>query len=67
MTAETLATPLLLGLGVDELSVTPRAIPTIEEAVRAVDHGHATITAAQPLNADSPQQLGALLQEQPAT
>jgi len=36
MAADPLMTPLLLGLGVDELSVNPRAVPLIKDAVRAL-------------------------------
>src|SRR5690606_32508177 len=35
--SDPLAVPLLLGLGVDELSVTPRAVPTVKQAVRELD------------------------------
>lgn len=31
------AAPLLLGLGVDELSVAPYAVPVVKQTVRAVD------------------------------
>jgi len=44
LAAEERATPLLVGLGVGELSVAPGAIPTIKEAVRRADRG-----AARPL------------------
>jgi phosphoenolpyruvate-protein kinase (PTS system EI component) len=32
-------TPLLLGLGVDELSVTPGAVPLVKDAVRSLRYG----------------------------
>lgn len=35
--SDPVAVPLLLGLGVDELSVTPRAVPTVKQAVRELD------------------------------
>ncbi len=35
--SEPVAIPLLLGLGVDELSVTPRAVPTVKQVVRELD------------------------------
>ncbi len=41
MAADPLMTPLLLGLGLDELSVTPRAVPLVKDAVRNLDFGQA--------------------------
>jgi phosphotransferase system enzyme I (PtsI) len=41
MAADPLMTPLLLGLGVDELSVAPSAVPLVKDAVRAVSFGRA--------------------------
>ncbi len=41
MAADPLMTPLLLGLGLDELSVTPRAVPLVKDAVRSLDFGQA--------------------------
>jgi phosphocarrier protein FPr len=51
--ADERAAALLLGLGVDALSVTPPAIPSTKEAVRAVDTGDARALAAEALSADS--------------
>jgi phosphoenolpyruvate-protein phosphotransferase/dihydroxyacetone kinase phosphotransfer subunit len=61
MAADELATPLLLGLGVGELSVTPRAVPAVKQAVRAVDRGRAAVTAARALRAEGPGQVRTLL------
>ena len=36
MAADPLMTPLLLGLGVDELSVAPSAVPLVKDAVRSL-------------------------------
>lgn len=41
MAADPLMTPLLLGMGVDELSVAPSMVPLIKDAVRSVRHGGA--------------------------
>jgi len=41
MAADPLLTPLLLGMGVDELSVAPAAVPMIKDAVRSVRYGGA--------------------------
>jgi phosphocarrier protein FPr len=46
MAADEQATALLVGLGVRELSVTPRAIPTIKQAVRALHSQNATDLSA---------------------
>ena len=51
--ADERAVGLLIGLGVDALSVTPSAIATTKEAVRALDSGRATVVAASALTADS--------------
>jgi len=51
--ADERAAALLLGLGVDALSVTPPAIPGTKEAVRAVDTGEARRLAEDALSADS--------------
>jgi phosphoenolpyruvate-protein kinase (PTS system EI component) len=51
--ADERAAPLLLGLGVDSLSVTPPAIPATKEAVRAVNTVDAQRIAKEALAADS--------------
>jgi multiphosphoryl transfer protein len=43
------AIPLLVGLGVDELSVAPRRVPLVKEAVRAIDLEDARRLAARAL------------------
>ena len=49
MAADPLMTPLLLGLGVDELSVAPSAVPLIKDAVRTVSYSRAQALARQAL------------------
>ena len=44
------AVPLLIGLGVRELSVAPHAVPAIKEAVRRTSLDRAAQTAAQALD-----------------
>ena len=51
--ADERATTLLIGLGVDALSVTPPAIPATKEAVRNVDRQQAEGAAESALAADS--------------
>ena len=41
MAADPLMTPLLLGMGVDELSVAPSAVPLVKDAVRSVRYSGA--------------------------
>jgi phosphoenolpyruvate-protein kinase (PTS system EI component) len=53
LAADERAVGLLLGLGVDALSVTPPAIPATKEAVRAVDTREARRRADEALWADS--------------
>ena len=53
MAADERAAALLIGLGVRELSVTPSAIPTIKQAVRALDSGAAADLGAMALGAES--------------
>jgi phosphoenolpyruvate-protein kinase (PTS system EI component) len=45
------ATALLLGLGVEELSCAPAALPLVREAVRATDYQAARALAQQALHA----------------
>ncbi len=53
LAADERAAGLLVGLGVRELSVAPRAIPTIKQAVRGVHTVEAAGTAAAALAAES--------------
>ena len=47
LAAETLATPLLIGLGIDELSVPAPGIPELKDRVRAFSKAACTTVAAQ--------------------
>ena len=55
------AVPLLVGLGVGELSVNPPAIPATKEAVREVDAGAAAALANEALALDSAEDVRALV------
>jgi phosphoenolpyruvate-protein phosphotransferase len=57
MASETLAVPLLLGLGVDELSVSVPLIPAIKAAVREVDLLDCQAIAQQVLGLESAEQV----------
>jgi multiphosphoryl transfer protein len=59
--ADERAASLLLGMGVDALSVTPPAIPAVKEAVRAVNTAMAQRITEQALAADSAAAVRELL------
>jgi phosphocarrier protein FPr len=59
--ADPLAVPLLVGLGVSELSVNPRAIPATKEAVRQVDTGTAVLVTREALRLSSAEDVRALV------
>ncbi|MEV8504837.1 phosphoenolpyruvate--protein phosphotransferase [Actinoplanes sp. NPDC051475] len=54
LAADEAAVPLLLGLGVRELSVAPPLIPAVKEAVRATDRARAAVVAARALDLPGP-------------
>ena len=58
--------PVLVGLGVTELSVNPPAIPTVKEAVRQVDFGAAAALAREALRLASADEVRALFAGEPA-
>ena len=61
MAADERAAAVLVGLGVGELSVTPRAVPTVKDAVRRIDRADAAAVAATALAADSADAVRSLL------
>ena len=61
MAADERATALLVGLGVRELSVAPAVIPTIKQAVRALNSGAAAELGALALNVESASAVRELL------
>jgi phosphocarrier protein FPr len=60
LAADQHAAPLLVGLGVRELSVAPVAVPHIKQAVRDIDAAQAETLAASALVAAGPDQVRAL-------
>ncbi len=50
MAADPLMTALLLGMGIDELSVTPRAVPLVKNTVRSLDFREASALAVSALS-----------------
>lgn len=50
MAGDPLGAPLLIGLGIDELSMSPSAIPHIREVIRALDYRSARTVAREALD-----------------
>ena len=61
LAADEAAAQLLIGLGVRELSVGPRAVAGVKQAVRRVDVRAATELGARALDAEGPRAVRALL------
>lgn len=61
LAADPQAAALLVGLGVRELSVGPRAVPAVKQAVRGLDAAAAAPVAARALAATGPDEVRALL------
>jgi len=61
MGGDPLAVPLLVGLGVDELSMNAPAIPRAKQIIRALDFASARAVARSALDAESVQAVKALL------
>ena len=59
--SDPLAVPVLVGLGVSELSVNPPAIPAAKEAIRKVDAGAAGRLAREALRLSSAEDVRALV------
>lgn len=57
MAADPLMTGLLLGLGIDELSVTPRAVPLVKDAVRSLDFQQAVRLAEEALQCETSDEV----------
>jgi len=63
LAADDRATPLLVGLGVRELSVTPPAVPAVKQRVRGLDSGSAASLAAAAVAAEGANAVRALLND----
>jgi len=63
MAGEILAIPILLGLGLDEFSMNPPAIPYAKLLIRSISREKARKVAAAALNQSSSDQIRALVQE----
>jgi phosphoenolpyruvate-protein kinase (PTS system EI component) len=67
LASEPLAVPVLLGLGVDELSVSVPLIPTIKACVREWDLGECRRLAQQALGRESAEQVRGILRKHSST
>ena len=57
MAGDLAAVPLLLGLGVSELSVTPSIVPRVKMLIRSVEMSEARKLAEYALDSDSPKEI----------
>jgi len=63
LAGEPLAIPILLGLGLDELSISPPRVPLAKQVIRALTIAEARDIAAQALALDSPEEIQARVRE----
>jgi len=63
LAGEPLAVPILLGLGLDEFSMNPPAIPLAKEIIRSLTLAEAREMAREALEADSPEAVRAIAGE----
>jgi len=57
MAGDIIAVPILVGLGIDELSMSPRAIPQVKETIRKLTTAKAGEIAASALKIDTPEEI----------
>jgi phosphocarrier protein FPr len=60
---DNMMTPLLVGLGVDELSMSPPSIPGVKRRVAEIDAGQASVMAERVLKLESIEEIRELLDE----
>jgi phosphotransferase system enzyme I (PtsI) len=60
MASNPLAVPLLVGLGIGELSGTPRSVPVVKEIVRALDSSAAAADARRAITAGTVAEVEAI-------
>jgi phosphoenolpyruvate-protein kinase (PTS system EI component) len=63
MAGEPLAIPILLGLGLDEFSMNPPAIPLAKQVIRALTLDQAKTVAQAALEMENPEAVQALVRE----
>ncbi len=64
LAGDPLAVPLLVGLGVDELSMTASAIPEAKQTIRSLDYAAARRLAARAMNMDTPEDVRGCIRQQ---
>jgi len=62
MAADPLLAPLLVGLGVEELSMDPHSVPVVKEAIRAVSAEDCRAVAAEAMKLASAEEIEELLE-----
>jgi phosphocarrier protein FPr/phosphocarrier protein len=60
MSSNPLAVPLLVGLGIEELSGTPSAVPVVKEILHALDYGEVAEDARRAREAGTPEEVHAI-------
>jgi len=65
MAGEPLAIPILLGLGLDEFSMNPPAIPEAKEIIRSWDSCQAAFLAEKAINCETPSEVRELVENWP--
>ncbi len=63
MAGEPLYAPILLGLGVDELSMNPQSIPLVKEAIRSIDTVKLAELMESVMRLTTPQEIEALVKK----
>ncbi len=63
LAGDPLATPILAGLGIDELSMTPTSIPRVKALLRRMDHEMVTSLVEEALKSDSALAVRSLVKE----
>ena len=63
LAGEPLAVPILIGLGLDEFSMSPPMVPTIKQIIRSINASEMESLAEEALNLDSPEKIIGLVRE----
>jgi phosphotransferase system enzyme I (PtsI) len=66
MAGESRYVPVLLGLGLDEISMNPYSIPRAKKAIRGLDHGYCRELLEEIMKKDSPAEAELLLKNEMA-
>lgn len=66
MAGEPRYVPVLMGLGLDEISMNPYSIPRVKKAIRGLEHGYCRELLEEITKKDSPREAETLLSEEMA-